>query len=113
MISTTTASSSSQLLYPIIRKLDYTALTQSHEATHEELAKTVDELAKWLSLVEVGLSGLLGPGGDEVNIVNGGEGMLMGTTTIEEEKDDLLSDEGTGETLGGSGGGVGTVLAAI
>lgn len=31
----------------------------SHEATHSELANTVDALAQWLQVVEAGLVGLL------------------------------------------------------
>jgi hypothetical protein len=31
----------------------------SHEGTHAELARTVEDLTQWLSVVEVGLSGML------------------------------------------------------
>lgn len=31
----------------------------SHDATHIELARTVDELTQWLSVVEVGLTQVL------------------------------------------------------
>lgn len=31
----------------------------SHEATHSELARTVEDLAQWLSVVEIGLSSIL------------------------------------------------------
>jgi hypothetical protein len=31
----------------------------SHDATHAELAKTVDDLTQWLSVVEIGLIGML------------------------------------------------------
>lgn len=45
---------------PTIRPLDLAPLTQSHDATHLELARTVEELGQWLSLVEVGLTTMLG-----------------------------------------------------
>lgn len=32
---------------------------RSHEGTHAELARTVEDLTNWLSVVEVGLSGML------------------------------------------------------
>ncbi|KII92284.1 hypothetical protein PLICRDRAFT_103827 [Plicaturopsis crispa FD-325 SS-3] len=44
---------------PTTRPLDYTAILVSHEATHIELARTVDDLTQWLSVVEVGLTGML------------------------------------------------------
>ncbi|KAL4242947.1 STE20/SPS1-related Proline-Alanine-rich Kinase [Abortiporus biennis] len=73
----TNLTSSNASLGPIIRQLDYSALTFSHEATHSQLAQTVDELAQWLSVVEVGLTVMLDK--DDGN-------------TIEEEKEsDILS----------------------
>lgn len=44
---------------PIIRPLDFSLLMSSHEATHSELARTVEDLAQWLSVVEFGLSSVL------------------------------------------------------
>ncbi|KAF7973865.1 hypothetical protein HWV62_14076 [Athelia sp. TMB] len=44
---------------PAVRPLDFGALMISHENTHSELAKTVEDLSQWLSLVEVGLSAML------------------------------------------------------
>lgn len=44
---------------PALRPLDFGALMQSHDATHAELAHTVDELAQWLAVVEVGLTHML------------------------------------------------------
>lgn len=44
----------------------------SDENTHAELARTVDDLARWLSVVELGLTGMLDAGG---------------TDTIEEEEE--------------------------
>ena len=42
-----------------MRPLDFSALMRSHEGTHVELARTVEDLSQWLSVVEVGLSGML------------------------------------------------------
>lgn len=44
---------------PIIQPLDMASLMLSHEATHSQLAKTVDDLTQWLSVVEVGLTQIL------------------------------------------------------
>lgn len=46
-------------LGPAMRPLDFSALMRSHEGTHVELARTVEDLSQWLSVVEVGLSGML------------------------------------------------------
>jgi len=48
----------------------------SHEAAHIELARTVDDLTQWLSIVEVGLIGML----DKIN-----------EDTIEEEQEDTAA----------------------
>jgi len=40
----------------------------SHEGTHAELARTVADLTQWLSVVEVGLSGMLDTAADEDTI---------------------------------------------
>lgn len=47
----------------------------SHEATHLELARTVEELGQWLSVIEVGLTAMLGTKGEQETI------------TIEEEQE--------------------------
>ncbi|KZT11062.1 Pkinase-domain-containing protein [Laetiporus sulphureus 93-53] len=47
------------LIGPPIRPLDFGSLVTSHEATHAALAQTVDDLAQWLSLVEIGLTHML------------------------------------------------------
>lgn len=44
---------------PPIRPLDFRALISSHEGTHAELARIVDDLAQWLSVAETGLTRLL------------------------------------------------------
>ncbi|KAH8107474.1 Pkinase-domain-containing protein [Phellopilus nigrolimitatus] len=44
---------------PSLRPLDLGALMVSREATHGELARTVDELVQWLGIVETGLSAVL------------------------------------------------------
>lgn len=46
------------LSFPNLYPLDYSRLETSH-AVHAELTRTVDELAKWLEVVEGGLTGLL------------------------------------------------------
>ncbi|KAJ7045412.1 Pkinase-domain-containing protein [Mycena alexandri] len=43
---------------PTIRPLDYAALITS-ESTHNELARTIDDLSQWLSIVENGLGNML------------------------------------------------------
>lgn len=44
---------------PAIRPLDFATLMQSSDAMHAELARTVDELAQWLNVVEVGFTQIL------------------------------------------------------
>ncbi|OCH88887.1 Pkinase-domain-containing protein [Obba rivulosa] len=68
------------LLGPSIRPLDFGSIMLSHDATHGELARTVDELSQWLSIVENGLTQLL----DADN-----------RDTIAEERE---QEEATGET---------------
>ncbi|KAI0823446.1 hypothetical protein BC628DRAFT_1384891 [Trametes gibbosa] len=51
--------SSDMLSGPPIRPLDLAPLMHSHEATHSELARTVDELQQWMSVVEAGLTQML------------------------------------------------------
>ncbi|KAJ7262278.1 kinase-like domain-containing protein [Mycena haematopus] len=43
---------------PALRPLDYTALI-TNESTHTELARTIDDLSQWLSIVETGLGNML------------------------------------------------------
>ncbi|KAJ7647422.1 Pkinase-domain-containing protein [Roridomyces roridus] len=43
---------------PVIRPLDYAGLISS-ESTHLELARTIDDLSQWLSIVENGLANML------------------------------------------------------
>ena len=50
---------SDALLGPAIRPLDLGPLMHSHETTHAELARTVDELQQWMSVVEAGLAQML------------------------------------------------------
>lgn len=42
-----------------IRKLDFGSLVSSHEETHAELEHIVDDLVQWLSIAELGMTGLL------------------------------------------------------
>jgi hypothetical protein len=44
---------------PVIRPLDFMAFVASSAETHVELARTVDELSRWLAVVEGGLAGVL------------------------------------------------------
>jgi protein-serine/threonine kinase len=44
---------------PIIRPLDYSVLMVSGDHTNEELARTVDDLSQWMSVVQSGFSSLL------------------------------------------------------
>jgi len=66
-------------LGPAIRPLDFGAMMLSHEVTHSEVARTVDDLMQWLSVVEVGLIGML----DKVY-----------EDTIEEEQEDAAAAGG-------------------
>ncbi|RPD53514.1 Pkinase-domain-containing protein [Lentinus tigrinus ALCF2SS1-6] len=63
------------LLGPPIRPLDLGPLMHSHEATHAELARTVDELQQWMSVVEAGLAQMLDRTSQD---------------TIEEETEDVI-----------------------
>lgn len=54
----------SDALGPPVRPLDFAAVMQSQDALHNELARTVDELAQWLSVVEVGFTQMLDAGGE-------------------------------------------------
>ncbi|CCM00395.1 uncharacterized protein FIBRA_02425 [Fibroporia radiculosa] len=49
----------SEMTGPSIRPLDFSAIMESHEATHVELARTVDELSQWLTVVDIGLRHML------------------------------------------------------
>ncbi|KAF9227433.1 hypothetical protein BS17DRAFT_695950 [Gyrodon lividus] len=54
-------------LGPPIHPLDFVALMESQEATNSHLARTVDDLTRWLSVVEVGFTNMLQqPGGDAI-----------------------------------------------
>lgn len=44
---------------PQVRKLDFGALMPSHEETHAELERIVDDLVQWLSIAESGMTRLL------------------------------------------------------
>ncbi|KAI0266876.1 hypothetical protein BC834DRAFT_118442 [Gloeopeniophorella convolvens] len=51
--------STSPTSLPPVRKLDFAALMASHEDTHAELGRIVDDLMQWLSITELGLTQLL------------------------------------------------------
>ncbi len=57
--SSFTSSASDPLMGPPILPLDLADLMHSHDATHLQLARTVEDLAQWLSVVELGLSQIL------------------------------------------------------
>ncbi|KAF7792280.1 hypothetical protein EIP86_003316 [Pleurotus ostreatoroseus] len=57
--SSFTSSPSDPLMGPPLLPLDFAPLVHSHEETHTQLARTVDDLAQWLSVVELGLSHML------------------------------------------------------
>ena len=50
---------SNSLRGPTVRPLDFVALMSSHDETHAELARIVDDLASWLSVTEQGLTRML------------------------------------------------------
>jgi protein-serine/threonine kinase len=50
---------------PPLRALNFSNLVQSRDETHAELARTVDDLAAWLQVVEGGLAMLLAPADDD------------------------------------------------
>lgn len=54
-----TSSTTDPVTGPTLRPLDFGTLMNSHEATHSELAGTVEDLAQWLSVVEIGLTSIL------------------------------------------------------
>ncbi|THH15477.1 hypothetical protein EW146_g5007 [Bondarzewia mesenterica] len=59
------SSTSSLSQGPPIRPLDFEALMSSHDATHAELAKIVEDLASWLSVAEQGLTQMLEHAGED------------------------------------------------
>ena len=61
---------------PPIRPLDLAPLMHSHELTHAELARTVDELQSWMQVVEAGLAQML-------------DRAAQDQLTIEEETEDV------------------------
>ena len=61
---------------PPIPPLDLAPLMHSHELTHAELARTVDELQSWMQVVEAGLAQML-------------DRAAQDQLTIEEETEDV------------------------
>jgi len=64
---------------PAVRPLDYTTLINT-ESTQAELARTIDDLSRWLSVVETGLSSILDTTYADAN-------------TIEEEQEGIPTDD--------------------
>ncbi|KAF8520023.1 Pkinase-domain-containing protein [Hysterangium stoloniferum] len=75
------------LTLPDIRPLDFMAFVSSAAETHAELARTVDELSRWLAVVENGLGGLL----DSVVLSDAAPNI------IEEDKEGEEKDVAAGE----------------
>ncbi|KAJ7703312.1 hypothetical protein B0H17DRAFT_922329, partial [Mycena rosella] len=71
-----TSISSISSIGPPVRPLDYTTLITS-ESTHTELARTIDDLSQWLSIVETGLGNMLD---------------MSYASTIEEEQEGSTTD---------------------
>ncbi len=74
----------------------------THDGTHNELSRTVDELVQWLKVVDLGLSGILDKAGDPTN------GMFSELEQIEEHThglgvngDNSLDEQMEAELLGG------------
>ncbi|KAL6305032.1 hypothetical protein BKA93DRAFT_825363 [Sparassis latifolia] len=79
------------LIGPPIRPLDFAKLMHSHDATHMQLARTVEDLSQWLSLVEIGLTQMLDKADrdtieeeqeqEESLVGSGGDGHIVSTDT--------------------------------
>jgi len=52
-------------LGPPIRPLDFISLVESQEATNSHLARTVEDLSRWFSVIEVGFANMLEQPGDD------------------------------------------------
>ncbi|KAI0312567.1 hypothetical protein OF83DRAFT_1037777, partial [Amylostereum chailletii] len=63
--SLTTPSPLSRDKIPEIRSLDFGAIIASHEETHAELGRIVEDLAQWFSIAEAGLTKLLESAGED------------------------------------------------
>ncbi|KAI0305784.1 hypothetical protein B0F90DRAFT_1815350 [Multifurca ochricompacta] len=83
--------------FPQTRKLDFSALMSSHEDTHAELERIVDDLVQWLSIGELGLTRLLEKPSED---------------RIEEETEDVENGADTGELQNVGGNGNALALAA-
>ena len=55
-----------------MRPLDYTALVRDG-STHSELARTIEELGQWLSVVETGLGNVLDSAFEDIIEEEGGD----------------------------------------
>lgn len=53
-------------LGPPIQPLDFVSLTGSQDATNSYLARTVDDLTRWFSVIEVGFANMLEQSGGDV-----------------------------------------------
>jgi protein-serine/threonine kinase len=87
--SSLNANASNLALGPPLRPFDYGQVLLSNEGTHAELARTVDDLSKWLSAVEVGLTGLLDKAYED--------------TIEEEDQEDLVRETHDSENSGSLG----------
>lgn len=82
--NTTTTTTEVLKAPPVIKPLDLLASAASSAETHAELARTVDDLAKWLTIVETGLSSIL-----EKSFLEGGGTVIQENREEEEDDDDL------------------------
>lgn len=55
----------STFIGPTVQPLDFCSLVGSHETTNVHLARTVDDLTKWFTVMEVGFAAMLEQAGSE------------------------------------------------
>lgn len=72
-------------LGPPIQPLDFVSLTESREATNSYLARTVDDLTRWFSVIEVGFANMLEQSGGDV---------------IAEEQEEMPTEQASFNTVG-------------
>lgn len=61
---------------PVLKQLHFGELISDPSNAHAQLTKTIDDLARMLSIVEIGLSGMLDP---------------LSAATIKEEQEDIIT----------------------
>lgn len=99
--------SSVSSLGPPLRPLDLGSMMSSHELTHGELARTVDELLQWLSIVETGLTTVLQKTAPMSDAFGGTQApaIVQPFSSVQEEEqesfEDALNDSATSNMLNG------------